>query len=167
MNCLPLQLDGVETINIIISAVIGLALSYFAAWSYERFQHRRKMKEQWKKFQHLEGNGTLFDWQHWDVKDGRIAECSIASYMRLKYENVGEFHYQWKEAEDGEIMGEGHMTFDDRFNGNLYFFTTNTISYKYRNVFYRRIKHLERNYDAIFVDADDQNKNYVMMRPIV
>lgn len=160
------QFDCAELINMIISLIIGVVLAYLTTLFYDYSKHRREIKEQLEKFQPLESKNDKFDWKHWNIENGLIAKQPIDSRMKLEYEKAGEFHYEWKESENGEIAGEGHMSFDDRFNGNLYFFTETVLSYKYRNVFYRKIKHLDKDYQAIFVDADDQKKNYVMMRPI-
>ncbi len=151
--------------DIIISLVLGIVLSYFTAWSYERLKHKRHLKDQRKKFQFLQSENKKFDWQHWDIKNGKIVPNPIDSFMRLEYLEDGEFEFDWIESVGGRIEGEGRIIFDNKIKGILYFFSHNSINYKYRNIFYRMVdNHCGKKYDAIFVDAQDEGTKYVMMR---
>lgn len=164
MNCNLLHFDCAEMINIIISAIIGLGLAYFTAWSYERFMHKRKMRKLRNDFQFLESKNEEFDWKHWDIQNGQISNAPINSFMRMKYLGAAEFEYEWIQSVGGHIEGSGRLIFDNKIKGILYFFSVNPFNYKYRNVFYRVVEHMGEKYDAIFVDADDEGNKYVMMR---
>lgn len=153
-----------EMINIIISSIIGLGLSYFAAWSYERFKNQRNEKNQKEAFQHLESLNNKFDWQHWNVENGKIADNPVDSFMKMKYLNNAEFEFEWIESKGGQPQGSGRIIFDNKIKGILHFFSHNNINYKYRNIFFREVDHKEKKYDAIFVDATDEGYKYVMMR---
>jgi len=164
MNCSSIQIDCAEVMNVFISSVIGIALAYFTTWSYERFKHNRKIKQLRADFQFLESRNDKFDWQHWNIINGKIDSTPIESYMRMKYLYDAEFEFEWIESLKGEIKGNGRLLFDDKIKGILHFFDVDTINYKYRNVFYREINHLGITYEAIFVDAIDEGTKYVMMR---
>ena len=91
--------------NVIISSIFGLALAYFATWTYEGFQHRRKTKQQLQKFQLLESKTSKFDWQHWNIENGHVAVQPINSHMRLSMirlksliiseKNLQSVNYRW------------------------------------------------------------------------
>lgn len=164
MNCNLFQFDCAEMMNILISSVIGIGLAYFTAWSYERFKHKRKMKKHRDEFHFLESRNNQFDWQHWDLRNGQIVHAPIDSHMRMKYLEGAEFEFEWIESTGGRIEGIGRLEFDNKIKGVLYFFSHNTINYKYRNFFYREVDHLGVKYEAIFVDATDEGTKYVMMR---
>src|SRR5690606_32280161 len=123
------------------------------------------LKNQQNTFQYLESGSNEFDWQHWDIVSGKIADEPINSFMRMKYLNDGEFEFEWIESVGGRIEGSGRIIFYDKIKGILHFFSINTINYKYRNIFYREvINHLGKKYQAIFVDAQDEGTKYVLMR---
>ena len=164
MNCSNIHIDCAETINIIISSLIGIGLAYFTAWSYESFKHKRHLQNQRQTFQFLESKNNDFDWQHWDILDGKIADKPIDSFMRMKYLSDAEFEFEWIESQGGRIEGNGRLIFDNKIIGILHFFSHNSINYKYRNIFYREVDHLGKKYEAIFVDAEDEKTKYVMMR---
>jgi hypothetical protein len=164
MNCNLLHFDCAEMMNILISSIIGIGLAYFTAWSYERFMHERKMQKLWNDFQFLESKNEEFDWKQWNLQNGQISNAPINSFMRMKYLDAAEFEFEWIESVGGNIEGVGRLIFDNKIKGILYFFSVNAINYKYRNVFYRVVEHMGEKYDAIFVDAADEGKKYVMMR---
>jgi hypothetical protein len=159
-------MDCSEIINILISSIIGLGLSYFAAWSYERFKHKRHQKNQREIFQHLESPNNEFDWQHWDVREGKIVDNPIDAFMKMKYLHDGEFDFEWTESKGGVPQGSGRLIFDNQIKGILYFFSHFSINYKYRNIFFREIEHKGKKYEAIFVDAADEGYKYALMREL-
>ena len=144
--------------------MIGPKTGEAYTWSYEQFMHKRKMRKLRNNFQFLESKNEEFDWQHWNLKNGQISNSPIDSFMRMKYLEAAEFEFEWIESKGGRIEGGGRLAFDNKIKGILYFFSVNTINYKYRNVFYRVVEHLGEKYDAIFVDATDEGTMYVMMR---
>ena len=115
-------------------------------------------------FKHLESVNNEFDWQHWNVSDGKIADEPINAFKRMKYLSNGEFEFEWIQEKDGEPQGNGRIIFDNKIKGILHFFSHKSINYKYRNIFFREIEHNGKKYDAIFVDAADEGTKYVLMR---
>jgi hypothetical protein len=164
MNCNNLYFDCSTIINMTIGAIIGFFLSYAAAYFYEKFTNRRKQNILLKEYKFLESREKKFDWQHWNVIDGKIADNPIPSFMKLKYLSNRTFNFEWIESENGRVEGDGKLIFEDEIYGKIHFFSINTIIYNSRDIFYRRITHQGLNYDAIFVNAKDQNSNYVLLR---
>ena len=64
MNCKNIQIDCAETINIILSSIIGIGLAYFTAWSYENFKNKRQLKNKKKTCQFLEIKNENFNSKH-------------------------------------------------------------------------------------------------------
>ena len=96
---------------------------------------------------------------------GNIANEPVQSFKKLTYSGESIFDFQWIESREGEIEGEGKMMWKDSTHETMSFFSINTILYGNRDIFYRIIEHGGVKYDAIFVNAEDQNYDYVLMRP--
>jgi hypothetical protein len=161
-----LDWDLAETINIIISSVVGLGLSYFAAWSYESFVNKRKKRDLERVYRQYESSGDHFDYQHWNIIDGKIAETPLDSFMRIKYRENNVFDFEWIESKNGEVKGTGMLVFDDFVRGRLFFFANSgSIDFNSRDFVYSEwIEHQMMYYTGIFINAADQGTRYVMMR---
>lgn len=161
-----LEWDFAEIVNIIISSVVGLGLSYFAAWSYERFVDKRKKRDLEKIYRQYESYDNQFDYQHWNIIDGKIADTPMDSFMRIKYRGNNIFDFQWTESKDGSVKGVGILTFDDFVRGQLFFFVkSGSIEFNNRDFVYSDwIEHKSMYYTGIFINATDQETKYVMMR---
>ncbi len=167
MNCDNLIFECATIINLIIGGVIGFGLSVTAAYFYEKFSNKRIQNDLLNKFKFLESKDNSFDWQHWDVSNGKIADTPKESYKKIKYIGEKTFNFEWIESKNGRIEGEGKMIWKDITHGTMSFFSINTILYGNRDIFYRKINHKGIKYDAIFVNAEDQNYDYVLMRKSV
>ena len=162
--CNDLSFDYSTIINMTIGAAIGFYLSYLAACFYDRITNKRKQKELSDKYKPLESRDSKFDWQHWTVKNGKIADTPIDSFMRTKYDYDKTFSFEWIESVDGKIEGNGKIFFEDETYGKLNFFSINYIHYDRRDIFYKKeINHKDKSYEAIFVNAKDQNYDYVLL----
>lgn len=161
-----LEWNLAEAVNIFIAAVIGLGLSYFAAWSYEKFVNKRKKRDLENVYRQYESVGDHFDYQHWNIVDGKIADNPIDSFMRLKYRENNIFDFEWIESKDGPTIGSGMLVFDDFVRGRLSFFTnTGSIDFNIREFVYSSwIEHKMDHYTGLFINAADQGTKYVMMR---
>lgn len=166
MNCENIFFDCATIINLIIGAIIGFGLSYLAAYLFESFTNKRNQSKLLEKYKFLESKNDEFDWQHWNIVNGKIANNPIPSFMKMKYLSGKTFSFDWIERKDGSIEGNGKIIFEDEVYGYMHFFSINTIHYNRRNIFYKRFIHQEINYDAIFVDANDQGYKYVLMRKV-
>lgn len=162
-----LEWDFAETVNIIISAIIGLGLSYFAAYTYEKFVNKRKKKELEKVYRQYESYNESFDWQHWDIINGKIVDAPIDSFMRIKYRDNNVFDFEWVESSDHSKPpnGKGMLIFDDFIRGQLFFFQYGSIDFNSRPFVYSNyIEHKGEFYTGIFINATDQGTKYVVMR---
>jgi len=121
-----MDLSKIDGLNILISSIIGLGLSYFAAYTYEQYISRRKKKELRATYIVLESVKNSFDWQHWNIIDGKISSQPINSFMRVKYSQDTTLHFEWIEA-DGNVKGNGQLIFDDSVRGKMFYFSFGTI----------------------------------------
>ena len=150
-----------DTLNVFI----GIITAIFTAFVYEMITNWREKNELRRTYSFLQSRESRFDWQHWDVTNGQIANFPIAGYMMLKYEGDKRFSFKWKEPDFVEVQGDGFFFWDEVFQGKMSFHRYRSNEFNYRNVFYNKIEHLGKSYDAIFVNADDQKeKRYVMLR---
>ncbi len=158
----------VEAVNITIGAMIGLVLSFVTAYAYEYLVSRRKEREKRNAFSQLESYNKAFDYQHWNIINGRIADEPINSFMSIRYRENNLFDLDWHTlAVDGKIAdyGSGLVIFDDFIRGELLFFELGRYNFDYRNFIYRPyIEHKGEYYTAFFINAKDQGTKYVMMR---
>jgi len=166
MNCGVVGFDCASFANILIGAAIGFFLSWCAALFYECYANRRNETKQRETFQFLESHNDKFDWQHWDITNGKIATSPIDAYKRLKYMQNGQFLFEWKAPDSKDIKGDGYIFWKDITHGRMSFYSHKPQEYNYRNVFYRRIDHQDKKYDAIFVNADDYGTKYVLLREV-
>ena len=166
MNCTSLHFDCSAIINMAIGAIIGFGLSVVAAYYYEKFTNKRKQKDLEKTYRFLESKNNKFDWQHWNVTNGKIESSPIDSFKKITYVDGKTFDFEWIESKGGRVEGEGKLFWEDPTHGYISFFSIYTIIYNTRKVFYRRVQHQNEIYDAIFVNAEDQGYNYVLMRKI-
>jgi len=156
------MLTSKDILIISIEIIIGLIISFFTAYVYEKKTYLRKERNLFKKYGFLQSGENEFDWQHWNIENGKIAEAPITSYMSLKYKGSKSFSFRWS-INDIE-KGSGFIFWDDVFHGKMSFYEEQNKWFDYRNVYYKKIKHKEKEYDAIFVNADDQNTRYAMLR---
>jgi len=152
-----------DSLNVIIGIVIGFDISYLTAYAYEWRTNKRRRNNLFNKYSFLESNENAFDWQHWNIQDGKIEQRPLDSYMMLKYNGEKSFSFKWK-ASSGEILGDGFIFWENLTQGKLSFYEYEKRWFDYRDVFHRRINHQGNEYDAIFVNADDQKTRYVMLR---
>ncbi len=154
-----------DTQGVIIEIILGISVSWFTAYFYEYRTNKRKGKLLLKKYGFLQSAENIFDWQHWNIKEGEIEANPIQSYMTLKYNGEKTFSFKWKQV-SGVVVGEGYIFWDNLTHGKLSFYEIKKQWFDYRNVFYKRIFHQGTQYDAIFVNADDQGTKYAMLRPV-
>jgi hypothetical protein len=152
-----------DTFNIIIEIGIGLGISFFAAYIYEKRAYLRRENDLFKKYGFLQSIENKFDWQHWNINDGKIAENPVESYMTLKYKGGKTFSFKW-EVKNSDEKGSGFIFWDEVFHGKVSFFEGKKSWFDYRSVYHEKITHQGKEYDAIFVNADDQRTKYVMLR---
>ncbi|MBS1523259.1 MAG: hypothetical protein JST50_19830 [Bacteroidetes bacterium] len=156
-----------DTLNVIIEIIsgliIGIVASFYSASYYERLVNKRKRNVLLEKYGFLQSTEDEFDWQHWKIENGKIAESPIESYMNLKYKGDKTFSFKWEDKNCKE-NGSGFIYWDEVFYGKMSFFESEKKWFDYRNVYYEKITHQEKEYDAIFVNADDQGTKYVMLR---
>lgn len=156
-----------DTLNVIIEILTGISIgvvaSYWAAFFYEKQVNKTKKNELFKRFSFLQSYESQFDWQHWNIVNGEISENPIQSYMNLKYKGGKTFSFEWEDKTTNE-KGSGYIFWDEVFHGKMSFFEREKNWFDYRNVYYEKIPHRGKEYDAIFVNADDQFTKYVMLR---
>ena len=152
------------TVKDSINVAIGIVTAISTAYVYEQVTNWRKKNDLRKKYSFLQSIKE-FDWQHWDVSNGKIADSPIAGFMTLKYLGDKLFSFEWKEPGLERVQGDGFFFWDDVFQGKMSFHRYRTNEFNYRNIFYHKVEHLEKKYYAIFINADDQKeKRYVMLR---
>lgn len=135
-----------EFYNVVIGGVIiGLIVSVLFVWLSRKFE-RHKLRND---FSFLESPGNKFDWQHWNIKHGAIADEPEEAYMNLKYREYKTFSFRWTEKGSNDVKGEGFIFWNDLTHGKMSFYAYQVVTYNYRNVFYRKIEHQGKIYDAI------------------
>jgi len=144
-----------------LTVAIGILFSFITAFLYEWLVSRRKKNKDRNVFSFLESTNEHL-WQHYDIDTGNITK-PIDSNMHLRYIDDKRLKLTWFKA-DGVLLGEGFITWEDSVHGKMSAHEYSTNSYRYRNVFYRLIEHDGHAQDAIFVNADDEGKKYVMLR---
>ncbi len=147
-----------------ISLFLSILIAFLTAYIYEFATNKRRENKFRKTFSFLESQTDNYDWQHWDIKNGKIDEQPIDAFVLLKYVHNKNFQFTWKEPESDKVQGDGYISWNDLTHGKMSFHRYESLDYNYRNVFYREIKHKENTYDAIFVNADDEKTKYVMLR---
>jgi hypothetical protein len=149
-----------DTVNL----CLGIMLSILIPVIYEGLRNRRAKNKDKKELSFLE-SPQAYLWQHYDIANGSITR-PIQSYMHLRYLDDKRFKMTWF-GSNKEPIGEGFITWQDSVHGQMSAHEYPSSSYRYRNVFYREIKHLGKPYDAIFVNADDEGTKYVMLRSTI
>jgi hypothetical protein len=144
--------------------ILSILTAFLTAYIYELAVNKRKQNKYKKTFSFLESKPHTYDWQHWDIINGKIKDHPIDAFMTLKYSENKNFALSWKEPGADKVQGDGHIFWDDLTHGKMSFHRYESLDYDYRNVFYRQINHQEKSYDAIFVNADDEKKKFVMLR---
>jgi hypothetical protein len=147
-----------------LNFLLSFITAFLTAYIYELAVNKRKQKKYKKIFSFLESKPDNYDWQHWDIINGKIKDHPIDAFMTLKYTENKNFSFSWKELGVDKVQGDGHIFWDDLTHGKMSFHRYESLDYNYRNVFYRQIIHQEKTYDAIFVNAEDEKKKYVMLR---
>ena len=155
-----------DTLWIVIDIGFGFLISYFAALFFEYISNRRKIKILLNKYGFLQSGENVFDWQHWNINEGKIEAYPIDSYMTLKYDGQKNFSFKWKTKSGEEILGDGFIFWDNLTHGRMSFYEYEKEWFDYRNVFHKEILHQNVRYNAIYVNADDQNTKYVMLRVV-
>lgn len=155
--------DIAEIVNVIISSVIVLGLSYFAAWSYEKLVNRRKQNELREQYLQYESFFDSFDYQQWEISNGKILDTPTDTVMRIKYRDGRTFDVEIK---FNDTNTSGILVFDDSSRGQLYFFNTSgTIDFSYRYFVYSPwVEHKLMYYTGIFIDASDKSTKFIMLR---
>lgn len=143
---------------------LSIVIAFLTAYLYELAVNKRRQNKFQKTFSFLESESGKYDWQHWDISNGKINEQPINAFMTLKYKGNKNITFSWKEPGSDKIQGDGYIFWDDLTHGKMSFHRYESLDYNYRNVFYREINHQEKSYDAIFVNADDEKTKYVMLR---
>ena len=159
--------DKVEAINIFIASIIGLGLSYVAAYTYEQLVNKRNKTALKEKYKFLESVNNTFDWQHWDINNGKISDKPIDAFMRIKYSHDTILDFEWIESSDGKVQGNGKLIMDDIVRGRMYYFRFESVSYDYRDVFFRQINLHNQPSQALFVNAKEEGTKYVMIRKLI
>ncbi|MFN0188650.1 MAG: hypothetical protein ACKVQV_08110 [Bacteroidia bacterium] len=147
-----------------INFLLSIITAFLTAYIYELAVNKRKRNKYKKIFSFLESKPDNYDWQHWNIINGKIKDHPIDAFMTLKYSENKNFTFSWKEPGEDKVQGDGHIFWDDLTHGKMSFHRYESLDYNYRNVFYRQIIHQEKTYDAIFVNADDEKTKYVMLR---
>lgn len=147
-----------------LNLLLSIVIAFLTAYLYEFTTNRRRQNKFRKTFSFLESQTDKYDWQHWNVKNGKIEDQPIDAFMLLKYTDNRNFLFTWKEPGSDKVQGDGYIFWQDLTHGKMSFHRYESLDYNYRNVFYREIKHKENTYDAIFVNADDEKTKYVMLR---
>lgn len=143
-----------------------LVISYLSSKKHSKskpLSPEEKQDDLHKEFKFLESNNDVYDWQHWNVKNGKINDTE-ESYARLKYIGNKVFDLEWQESKGGRKEGDAKLIWTDITHGTMSFYSINTIDYGNRPIFYRELVHNEIKYDAIFVDATDHGTKYALMR---
>lgn len=147
-----------------LNLFLSIATAFLTAYLYEFAVNKRKQNKYQKTFSFLQSIPDKYDWQHWDIHNGKISDKPIEAFMTLKYTDNKTFIFSWKEPGSDKIEGDGYIFWDDLTHGKMSFNRYESLDYNYRNVFYKQITHQEKTYDAIFVNADDEKTKYVMLR---
>jgi len=147
-----------------LNLFLSIITAFLTAYLYELAVNKRKQNKFRKTFSFMESQSGKYDWQHWDVLNGKISDQPIEAFMTLKYMDNKNLTFSWKEPGSDKIQGDGYIFWDDLTHGKMSFHRYESLDYNYRNVFYREINHKEKTYDAIFVNADDEKTKYVMLR---
>jgi hypothetical protein len=166
---MALTWDFAEIVNITISTMIGLALSFLTAFFYERRVNNRRAQILRDLYGDFESYRDFFDWQHWDIVDGKLAPKPIQTYMRIKYREDRVLDFQWLEGDPtntSNVKGYGMLVFDDAIKGKMFFAESNKINFGTRDFLtYELLYHDGLYHMAILVNADDEGTKYAMMRP--
>jgi hypothetical protein len=149
-----------------LNLFLSIVTAFLTAFIYEFAIEKRRQKRFRETFSFLESEENKYDWQHWDVRNGKIQDAPIDAFMTLKYTDSKNFTFSWKEPASDKIQGDGYIFWNDLTHGQMSFHRYESLDYNYRNVFFRQISHLGTEYHAIFVNADDEGTKYVMMRKI-
>jgi hypothetical protein len=73
-----------------------------------------------EKYGFLQSTEDEFDWQHWKIENGKIAESPMESYMNLKYKGDKIFSFKWEDKNSKE-NGSGFIYWDEVFYGKMSF----------------------------------------------
>ena len=118
-----------DTLNVIIGIITAISTAYI----YEKLVNWRNKSVLRKKYGFLESSQNKFDWQHWDVSNGQIANSPIAGYMSLQYEEGKLFSFKWKEPGSEKVQGDGFFFWDEVFQGKMSFHRYRSNEFNYRN----------------------------------
>ncbi len=158
-----LNWDFAEAVNIAISSIIGLGLSYFAAWSYEKLLNKRKTKELEKYYRQYESSGDQFDYQRYEIVDGKISVEPVDDFMQVKYRDNRTFDFEIKSKGNKTT---GQFVFKDFVYGQLYFFNNSgPIDFNSSDFIYSNwVEHKLEYFTGFFINTTNKATKYVMLR---
>jgi hypothetical protein len=165
---MELAFDPVEAINVGIATLVSIPIAIITAYAYDYFKSRSEARRLKNKYQYLESKDDKFDWQHWDIINGEIADYPVQSFMKIKYGIEKTLEFYWTNNANGQMMIDsgGLLIMDDLVRGKMNFFEFQSLTYDYRDFVYTTIHHNNVKYEGLIVNAKDQGTKYIMMRPI-
>jgi hypothetical protein len=156
----------VNYIELIIGAIIGYCLSLVASAHYEKRTAKRKADNQRNMFRYLNSKPNTFDYESWKIENGKVTTSDNA-FTELIYSSENVLTFKWISTTDESNKGKGIIMMNDQFRGELFYYFEPHKSFNFRKVYcIPDFEQFGKRYCAIFVNAIDEGRKYVMMKPL-
>ena len=99
------------TIKDTINAVIGFFIGVAGTYVYEFFRKRMSANKYRSRYKKLESRPDQYDYQHWNITNGKIVGPPIAAFARLEYDENSTFKFTWTEPGSDQVKGNGFIFF--------------------------------------------------------